>query len=166
MGELTEALESYREWLDEDERRAQVTLTVPCELVRGVEVEAEVGRHLVKVDEPRRLGGGGTAPNPVSYALVALGSCSAIGLGYWSDRLGIGFDSIRIVVEGDLDVRGNLAFQEGVKASFSSVRIEIHIVGSERAERYDELAQTVNAYSPLLELFTTEIPVTTTLEVN
>lgn len=166
MGELTVALDSYREWLEEDEERARVTLTVPCELVRGVEVEAEVGKHVVKVDEPRTLGGGGTAPNPVNYALVALGSCTAIGLGYWSDRLGISFDSVRVVAEGDLDVRGNLGFEEGVKPSFNSVRMTIHIVGSESAERYDELTRTVSTYSPLLELFTSETPVTTTLEVD
>lgn len=166
IGELTEALDSYRDWLDEDPRRADVTLAVTCELVDGVEVEASVGRrHVVKVDEPRRVGGRGTAPNPVNYALAALGSCAAIGFGYWSDLLEIPFDSVQVHVEGDVDPRGTFGFDDETARGFSSVRVMAQIAGPESPERYEELARTVDAHSPLLELFTGHIPVTTSLEL-
>ena len=41
------------------------------------------------VDEPPRTRGGGSAPNPVEYALASLGSCQAITFRFWAEHLGI-----------------------------------------------------------------------------
>lgn len=166
MGELAQAVEEYGQWLDEDEQRGELTLTVTCEWLGGTEAAVEVGRKTVRFDEPRMLGGGGTAPSPVGYLMAALGSCSVIGLSYWSDILEIPFDSAEVVVEGDIHLGGALALRDGVSPSFNDVRMEIRISGSEPKDRYEELVARMKSYSPLLETLKRPIPVSTRLTVD
>lgn len=166
MGELADAVESYREWLDEDERRGEITFSVVCESRGGTEVAVEVGRHTVKADEPKSLGGGGTAPTPVGYLIAALGSCVAIGLSYWSDILDIPFDSAEVVVEGEINPAGAYGLRKGVSPSFSDLRVEIRVVGGEPKDRYEELVAKTQSYSPLLETFSQPIQVPTTLSIT
>jgi putative redox protein len=166
MGELASAVESYRQWLDEDEQRGEVTLRVSCDWLGGTEVAMEVGRHTVRADEPKSLGGGGTAPTPVGYLMAALGSCVVIGLSYWSDILDIPFDSADVVVEGDIHPGGAYALRDGVSPSFSDVRMEIRVSGSESEDRYEALVAKMASHSPLLETFNRPIAVSTKLTVS
>jgi hypothetical protein len=53
------------------------------------EVDVRTGSHTFTVDEPPALGGGGTAPKPVEYALASLGSCQAITYRFWAEHLGV-----------------------------------------------------------------------------
>lgn len=166
MGELADAVESYRRWLAEDERRGPVTLGVSCELRGGTEVAVQIGRHSVRVDEPKRLGGGSTAPNPVGYLMAAVGSCEAIGLSYWSDILEVPFDTVEILVEGDIHPGGAYGFDDANAPSFRDMRIEVRISGSEPKGRYEELVAKTNAHSPLLATLSNPIPVSTTVRVQ
>lgn len=77
MASLKQSIEAHRQALAEEPQRAPFTLTVECDLAEGYQAEVVVGRHPVKVDEPRAMGGTGTAPAPVAYAMVASGSCEA-----------------------------------------------------------------------------------------
>lgn len=143
-----------------------MTLSVSSEWLGGTEVAVEVGRHTVKVDEPKTLGGGGTAPNPVGYLMTALGSCVVIGLSYWSDILEIPFDSAQVAVEGDIHPGGAYGLGEGVRPSFRDLRIEIQVSGSEPHDRYEELVAQMNSHSPLIETLNSPIPVSTRIEVR
>lgn len=166
MGELASAVESYRQWLAEDGQRGEVTLSVSCEWLGGTEVAVEVGRYTLKADEPKRLGGGSTAPNPVGYLMASLGSCVVIGLSYWSDILEIPFDSAQVVVEGDIHPGGAYGVDDGVGPTFSELRVEIQVSGSEPHDRYEELVAQMNSHSPLIEALNRPIPVSTRLEVS
>ncbi len=166
MGELASAVESFRQWLEGDEQRGEVTLSVSCEWLGGTEVEVQVGRRTIKVDEPKTFGGGGTAPNPIGYLMAAIGSCTVIGLSYWSDILEIPFDSARVHVEGDINPGGAYALGDGVSPSFTAVRMEIALSGSEPKHRYEELVAKMETYSPLLETLNSPIPVSTSLTVE
>lgn len=161
MGELATAVDSYRRWLEEDQNRGEVTLSASCEWLGGTQVDVEVGRRTLKVDEPKSLGGGGTAPNPVGYLMTAIGSCTAIGLSYWSDILEIPFDSAQVLVEGDIALGAAYGVGDDVSPSFSEVRLEIRVGGPESMDRYEELVATANAHSPLLETLARPIPVST-----
>jgi hypothetical protein len=85
--------------------------------------------HAFTVDEPPALGGSGSAPNPVEYALASLGSCQAITYRFWAENLGISFDKLTVTVEGDLDIRNFLGFDDSVRPGFSAVRVQIGITG-------------------------------------
>ena len=95
------------------------------------EVEVRTATHAFTVDEPPALGGGGTAPNPVEYALASLGSCQAITYRFWAEHLGVAFDKLTVTVEGDLDIRRFLGVDESVRPGFSAVRVRVGITGPE-----------------------------------
>src|SRR5262249_49715529 len=124
------------------------------------------GTHTFTVDEPAKLGGGGTAPNPVQYALASLGSCQAITYRFWAEHLGISLDKLTVRVEGDLDIRGFFGFNDRVRPGFSAVRVQVGITGPERPERYQELAAAVEEHCPVLDLFRNPVPADRTLAVG
>lgn len=44
------------------------------------------GRHLLRADEPERLGGTDSGPDPYSYLLAALGACTSMTVRLYADR--------------------------------------------------------------------------------
>src|SRR6202020_3462447 len=103
-----------RKAITDDAAAAQAAFTAQGTLVGVTEVDIRTGAHSFKVDEPPALGGADVAANPVQYALASLGSCQAITYQFWAEQLGIGFDTLSVRVEGDLDIRGFFGFDEGV----------------------------------------------------
>ena len=89
----------------------------------------------------------------MQYALASLGSCQAITYQFWAEQLGIGFDTLSVRVEGDLDIRGFFGFDDSVRPGFSAVRLEVTVTGPESPERYEELAAAVDEHCPVLDLF-------------
>jgi OsmC-like protein len=78
-------------------------------------VDVRLEEEVIKADQPPALGGKDAGPKPVEFALAALGSCQAMTYRFWSEKLGIRFDDIRVDVEGDLDVQGILGLRDGVR---------------------------------------------------
>ena len=152
-----------RKAVDDDPANAQAQFTAQGTLVGVTEVDIRTGAHSFKVDEPAALGGADVAANPVQYALASLGSCQAITYQFWAEQLGIGFDSLSVRVEGDLDIRGFLGFDDSVRPGLSAVRVEVTVSGPESPERYQELAAAVDQHCPVLDLFANPVPVTRTL---
>jgi uncharacterized OsmC-like protein len=152
-----------RKAVDDDPANAQAQFAAQGTLVGVTEVDIRTGEHSFKVDEPAALGGADAAANPVQYALASLGSCQAITYQFWAEQLGIGFDSLSVRVEGDLDIRGFLGFDDGVRPGLSAVRVEVTVTGPESPERYEELAAAVDQHCPVLDLFANPVPVTRTL---
>lgn len=122
--------------------------------------------HTLAVDEPPTLGGSDTAINPVETYLAALLSCQVVTYRFYADKLGIELDELALSAEGDLDVRGFFGIDDAVRPGFTEVRVTVDISGPESQERYRELADTVEAHCPVLDLTTNPTPVTTTVRVN
>ena len=117
------------------------------------------GGHKFTVDEPEALGGSNVAANPVEYALAALGSCQAITYRVWAAQLGVKLDKVEIGIDGDIDLRGFFGIDDGIRAGFNAVRINVSLSGPEHAARYEELAAEVDAHCPVLDLFRNPVPV-------
>jgi uncharacterized OsmC-like protein len=145
---------------------AQVLFGTDATLTGVTEVQVSTRTHAFAVDEPPALGGGGTAPNPVEYALASLGSCQAITYRFWAEQLGIALDTLTVRVEGDLDIRGFLGFDDRVRPGFSAVRVQVAITGPETPERYEQLAAAVDEHCPVLDLFRNPVPTDRTLTVG
>ena len=135
-----------RQAIADDAANAHAVFTAQGTLVGVTEVDIRTGAHSFKADEPRSLGGGGVAANPMQYALASLGSCQAITYRVWAAQLGVNLDSITVRVEGDLDLRGFLGVDDGVRPGLSAVRVEVTVAGPESEERYAELAAAVDEH--------------------
>ena len=139
--------------------RAHVVLRVSGALVGPLQFDMRSGRHTITADEPASFGGENTGPSPTQYALAALASCQAITYRYWAANLGIELDMLDIEVEGDFDMRSLFGFPGAGRPGFSAIRVHVTPHGPERAERYRELADTVDEHCPILDLFRGETPV-------
>ena len=163
---LSTVIKDTRTTVANDPAAAHVLFSAYGTLTGVTEVDMRAGTHTFTVGEPAKLGGGGTAPNPVQYALASLGSCQAITYRFWAEHLGIPLDKLTVRVEGDLDIRGFFGFNDSVRPGFSAVRVQVDITGPETPERYQELAAAVDEHCPVLDLFRNPVPVDRTIAVG
>lgn len=102
---LSTVIADTRKAVTDDPAAGQALFSAHGTLAGVTEVDVRTPTHAFTVDEPPALGGEGSAPNPVEYALASLGSCQAITYRFWAEHLGISFDKLTVTVEGDLDIR-------------------------------------------------------------
>ena len=162
---LETLIEESRGAIETDTAVAKAVFSVEGSLVGLTEVDLLTRGHAVKVDEPPTLGGQDLAANPVEHALIALASCQAITYRFWAAKLGIELDGLEVTAEGDLDVRGFFGFDDSVRCGLTAVRLRITPLGPEPAERYQQLADAVDAHCPVLDLFRNATPVERTLAI-
>jgi uncharacterized OsmC-like protein len=147
-----------------------------AELVGGTEVTVRMGGRTFTVDEPRAAGGTDKGPNPIELALAALGSCQLITCQLHAARLGVRLESLRVLVEADLEMRpvfgidtprapvGNSALRPTCPAE--AIRLRVELAGPEPRERYEELHRLVENSCPVLAMTRGTVPVNAELVVN
>jgi uncharacterized OsmC-like protein len=145
---------------------SEVTVPARCELLAATAVGIELGTRSLTADEPMILGGRGSSPTPAQYLLAALGSSAAMSFRYWSDRLGVRFDALRVELSGSIDLRGFIGLGNDVRPGFRHVRLTITVSGPEPPERYEELRRAVERHCPVLDAFVNPVAVTTILETG
>ena len=163
---LSTVIADTRKAVTDDPAAGQALFSAHGTLTGVTEVDVRTPTHAFTVDEPPALGGGGSAPNPVEYALASLGSCQAITYRFWAEHLGISFDKLTVTVEGDLDIRSFFGIDDSVRPGFSAVRLQVGITGPETPERYQELAAAVDEHGPVLDMFRNPVPVARTIAIR
>jgi putative redox protein len=63
----------------------------------NMKVNARIGKHLIKTDQPKISGGDGSAPAPFDYFLSSIATCSGIFVKRFCDQRGINSEKIRII---------------------------------------------------------------------
>lgn len=83
----------------------------------GYQVDVQAGAFDLRVDEPERVGGTNTGPQPTDLLLSAVASCFLLSLAYAAAKRDIVVEAIGVDVTGTY---------EGPR--FSAIRIEVDIV--------------------------------------
>jgi len=99
-------------------------------------------------DEPTGLGGTNTAPNPVEQLLAALGNCLAVGYAANASAAGIEIRSLKIDLEGAIDLHTFLGLG-GDNAGHESIRAGVHLDADATPERIKALHEKVVGSSPV-----------------
>ena len=116
-------------------------------------------------DEPGALLGSNAGPNAVELVLQALAFCYGVGYAYNAAARGIEIAELRYEVEGDLDLHRFLGLG-GPRAGFGQIRAKAWVRSPNASrEQLEELCQYVQDTSPVLDILTNPVPVTTELEV-
>lgn len=102
-------------------------------------------------DEPSVLLGESRAPNPVEYLLTGLSGCMTTTLVYYAALMGIELRSVESSFEGELDLRGMLGLDEGVKPGYRRIRVRFSIDSDAPRERLEELVSIAHRFSPVCD---------------
>jgi putative redox protein len=162
---VTAAIAANEEAIGAQPGNARVIFRTEGALAGPTYVKLAAREHTIEVDEPDALAGADAHANPVEYALASLASCQAITYRFWAAKLGIQLDGLEVAAEGDLDLHGFFGLDTEVRPGFTGIRLDVTPLGPETPERYQELADAVDAHCPVLDLFTNATPVERRLAV-
>ena len=101
-------------------------------------------------DHPRELLGTDQGPTSVELLLAALGHCLASGWATYGAVLGIAIDSLRVEVEGDIDLQGMLALPEpgAIAPGYQTIRATYYVKSGATREQLEQLAKMSEDLSP------------------
>ncbi len=129
------------------------------------------GQHLsrqkpfvLQADEPPILLGTDVAANPVEYLLHALAACLTTSMVYHAAARNIQIDEIESSLEGDIDLRGFLELDKGVRQGFQGIRVNFKIKANVPDDRLQELAQLGTGHSPVFDSVSNGVPISVTAE--
>jgi uncharacterized OsmC-like protein len=148
----------------EDPKKAQVKFRASTKWVSGACSETKIRDFEIECDEPPVLLGTNKAPNPVETILAALGSCLAVGFAYSAAARNINLESLDILSEGDLDLRGFLGVSDDVRPGYQSIKVTCKIKSDASKEKISELYEHVKKTSPVRDIIQNLEPLTIILE--
>jgi uncharacterized OsmC-like protein len=118
------------------------------------------------IDEPPGLGGGDAGPNPVELVLVALGTCQEIIYSAYAAVMGVPLDSVKVSLQGKLDLRGLLAMDPAIPPGYQSISYRTELDSPADAETLRTLVETVENHCPILDTLTRAIDVKGSVNLN
>src|SRR5262245_44253978 len=83
--------------------------------------------HKVIADEPFQLLGADGAPNPQELLMSALNACMMVGYVANASLRGVNLESVEILTNGTLDLRGFLGLSDDVAPGYESIDYEVRI---------------------------------------
>ncbi len=146
--------------------RARRTLRTTTRLTSGFACETHAGDKRIVSDWAVARAENLAGPVPGQLVSAALGSCVAMGYVLWAARLGIRLDGVEVVVEGDIDLRGVFAVDEGVPKGHTEFRYTALVSSPDPPERLRELSEAVDRGSAVLDDLRRALPVSGELRVT
>ena len=162
---LRELIAKTQESFRAEPDTARATFESVSVLTDGLRSDVQLRDHRLTVDEPESLGGTDAGPNPVELILASLGSCQEITYKAFAAALGIPLDSVSVKLEGNIDLRGFFAVEEGVRPGYQNITGTVRIETSASEEQIEQLRGIVNAHCPVLDIITNPVPVKLDLEL-
>ncbi len=84
----------------------------------GARVDARIGTHTVRTDQPREAGGEGSAPTPFETFLASIGTCAGIYVLGFCRRRGLSSEGVRLVERIETDPATHMV---------RAIRLDIHV---------------------------------------
>ena len=101
-----------------------------------------------RTDEPHELAGGNAHANPQEYLMGAFNACMMVGYVALSSLMGIELESVEIKCDGEIDLRGFLGIDRGVKPGYDTIHYTVRIKGDGTREQFARIHEMVMATSP------------------
>lgn len=152
----TEALMGARGAFEQMPEAAAFTFRSDCSWIEGTystnslngyfglgQEHARKKTYRIESDHPEVFHAADRAPTPPEIVLAALASCLTGGVASVAQHRGIQLNSVRAIVEGDLDVRGILGMDPDLRNGFSAIRVKFEIdADATEAEKAALVAQS------------------------
>jgi uncharacterized OsmC-like protein len=106
-------------------------------------------------DFPAQLSGEGQGPTVCEGCMGALAACLTQTIVAHATSRGIQLDSIKIHVEGEVDMRGFAGISDSVRSGAQQFRVNMNIKSSSASnEQLDELREIGKRFSPAFDTLT------------
>jgi uncharacterized OsmC-like protein len=115
---------------------------------------------VISADHPAVLVGKDRGPTPAELLLNALASCLMAGLGNIAAARGIELHGVQCTVEGNIDLRGLLGIDPGVRNGFEDIRVVFSVDGEAEAEKLEALVAQSRNRSAVYDMVTNGTDVT------
>ena len=109
---------------------------------------------VIDADHPVVLVGTDQGPTPAELLLNALAACLMAGLGNIASARGVELHGVRCKVEGDIDLRGILGIDDGVRNGFQDIRVVFEVDGDAEAEKLASIVDQSRARSAVFDVIT------------
>lgn len=170
------ALEGMVQSIEQDASQAEASFEVETVWKGQTRSETRVRRltlggtpidrpYAIQADEPFELLGSNTAANPQELLMAALNACMMVGYVAGAATHGIELESVQIVTQGDIDLRGFLALDDSVPAGYEGMRYTVRIKGNGTPEQFAAIHEHVRRTSPNYFNLTRAIALNSRLEV-
>ncbi len=112
----------------------------------------DLGRAIYQAEAHQGVGGAGGAACSGDLLLGALAACAQLTCQLVATAMGIATNSIRVTIEGDMDLRGTLGLAQDVPVGFSAIRTHFAIDAPEAtAEQLRALREKTEQYCVVLQ---------------
>jgi uncharacterized OsmC-like protein len=91
--------------------------------------------------------------------MAALAGCVTTSFVVNAAARGIKLDSVRVELEGELDLRGLLNMSDEVRNGYEQIRMKYYIESDAPAEEIEELLHYAKHRSPVFDVITNPVPV-------
>lgn len=122
----------------------------------------------VPVGVHRGVGGLHDAPNSGELLCAALASCQDTTIRMISDLLGVTIESLRVSVEGTVDLRGALQMDPAVRVGFEAMRCHVELVvdSTTDATKLERLMEAARYSCVVADTLRNGVPVDTTFALD
>jgi len=128
---------------------ATKTVKVESVLDAKFKLESSVHGHKVMVDQPANAGGTDAGPTPLEYLMVSLAGCIGTIGRIVAMQKRIALRSMKITVEGDINVDGLLGKPTDDPVGFKEFRILVDVDAAMTAEEKEAFIHEVDARCPV-----------------
>lgn len=163
--DLREAQRPLKERYREDPSASRITLSARGSTTdQPVTCSIDIGRMVYEAQAHEGVAGPGTGPCSGDLLLGALAACAQVTTQMVATSMGIAFERIEVVVEGDLDLRGTLGIARDVPVGFDAIRLRLEIdAPGASVEELAELHEKAERYCTVLQTLRTPPAITTEL---
>ena len=138
---------------------SDVMFSVEASSVSKTRIDVSAGAHVFSIDEPERLGGTDTGPNPVEYTLGALAGCLNVVGHMVAREMGFHIETMNIHLEGNLDPLVFMGKKQGVRAGFKEIRAHFDIKCSASEETLRDWAKAIETRCPVSDNLSNPTPI-------
>ena len=163
-------LSEYTNEVKENPEEARATYGIELNWTSGTKMKAKTknivfGNHkLVRdfeftIDEPTQLLGVNCAPNPAEYLIGGMAGCMAVTFMAGATAMGIEIDSLKLEIDGELNLKGFLGLDDEVNPGFPEFKYIFYVKGNGTQDQYNKLMERVQNHSPNFNTIKNEVKV-------
>ena len=137
---------------------------VLARIEEGYRTEIRTGQHTLLADEPIRLGGTDTGPNPYEYLLAALGACSAITMRMYANHKGFPMEAVNVRLFHEKVHAKDCEDCESESGKVDIIDRELEIIGSELNAEQRQRIREIADKCPVHRTLHSEVIIRTTVK--